>query len=268
MQVPTIPTVTLGQLLTNSATITIPAGDILPLNNTSSITQTIVGSYDPNDKTESHGGQIVQSGFTANDYLTYTIRFENTGTASAINVVVEDFLDSKLEPSSIKMIDASASYSLERIGNHLKWTFSAIDLPPSVPNDEITGHGYIVFKVKPKPGYVIGDIIENTAEIYFDFNPAIVTNTCTTEFVQTLGIKPIAFNNFNYFPNPVKNTLSISYDTTINTIEIITTLGQTIVSKKVNELQTEINLSELSKGIYFVKVTSEGQEKTIKVFKE
>ena len=150
----------------------------------------------------------------------------------------------------------------------MKWIFSAIDLPPSIPNDEITGHGYIVFKIKPKAGYVIGDIIENTAEIYFDFNPAIITNTCTTEFVQALGVNPIAFNNFNYFPNPVKNTLTISNDVSIDTIEITSVLGQTMISKKVNELQTEISLSELSNGIYFVKVTSEGQEKTVKVIKE
>lgn len=266
--VPTIPTVALGQLVTNSVAITIPAGDILPLNNTSSITQTIVGSYDPNEKTESHGGQIVNSTFTSNDYLTYTIRFENTGTANAININVEDFLDSKLEPSSIKMITASAAYSLERINNHLTWKFSGINLPPSIPDNEKIGHGYIVFQVKPKAGYTIGDVIPNTANIFFDFNPAIVTNTCTTEFVLALGTKNFAFSNFNYFPNPVKNTLSISNDSTIDAIEITSVLGQKMFSKNVNELQTEVNLSELSNGIYFVKVTSEGQEKTVKIVKE
>ena len=268
MLVPTIPTVSLGQLVTNSITITLPPGDILPLNNTSSITQTIVGSYDPNEKTEAHGGQIVNANFTSNDYLTYTIRFENTGTANAINVNVEDFLDSKLDPSSIKMITASAAYSLERIDNHLVWNFSGINLPPSIPNNETIGHGYIVFQVKPVAGYTIGDIIPNSANIYFDFNPAIVTNTCTTEFVQTLGTHNFAFNNFSYFPNPVKNTLSISNDTTIDAIEITSVLGQKMISQKVNELHTEINLSELSNGIYFVKVTSEGQKKTMKIVKE
>jgi hypothetical protein len=33
-------------------------------------------------------------------------------------------------------------------------------------------------------------------------------------------------------------------------------------------LQSEVDLNELSNGIYFVKVTSEGQEKTVKVIKE
>jgi hypothetical protein len=44
-------------------------------------------------------------------------------------------------------------------------------------------------------------------------------------------------------------------------------MGQSMISKKVNALQAEINLSELSNGVYFVKVTSEGQEKMVKIIK-
>jgi uncharacterized repeat protein (TIGR01451 family) len=265
MQVPTIPTVTLGQQLTNTASIT-PIDDYL-LNNNSSLTQTIVGSYDPNEKSESHGGRIVHSTFTSNDYLSYTIQFENTGTADAINVRVNDVLDAKLDETSIRMIAASHNYVLDRVGNVLNWKFDGINLPPSVPNTQI-GHGSITFEIKPKTGYAVGDIIPNTANIYFDFNPAIVTNTCNTEFVTTLRNDNFAFENFNFYPNPVKNTLTISNASTINNLEITSVLGQKMLSKKVNELHTEINLSSLSNGIYFVKVTSEGQEKTVKIIKE
>lgn len=267
LQVPTIPTVALGQLVTSSASITSLPGDILPLNNNSSLTQTIVGSYDPNDKQESHGGKILHSTFTDDDYLTYTIRFENTGTANAINVKVEDELDAQLDETTLKMVGASADYSLERVNRSLVWKFNGIDLPPSEPDTEI-GHGYITFKIKPKAGYAIGDIIPNTAEIYFDFNPAIVTNTCNTEFVAALGTNPLVFTNLNYFPNPVSNTLTIVNEFTMDSIEITSALGQKILTQKVNDIQTEINLNHFANGIYFVKVTSEGQEKTVKIVKE
>ena len=267
MQVPTIPTVSLGQLVANTVSVTAPVGDINLLNNISNLTQTIVGSYDPNDKTESHGGKILHSSFTANDYLNYTIRFENTGTAEAINIKVEDILDSKLDENSIRMIASSHPYVLDRVGSNLKWNFNGVNLPPSVPDTQ-TGHGYIVFQVKPKPGFAIGDIIPNTANIYFDFNPAIVTNTCATEFVSTLSNENFTFNNFKLFPNPVKNSLTISNASPIETIEISSILGQKMISKKVNDIQTEIDLSQLSNGIYFVKVTSQGSEKTIKIIKE
>lgn len=267
LQVPTIPTVALGQLITNSATITTLPGDILPLNNNSSLTQTIVGAFDPNDKQENHGGKILHSTFTTDDYLTYTIRFENTGTANAINIKVEDELDAQLDETTLKMVAASADYSLERVNRSLVWKFNGIDLPPSEPNTEI-GHGYITFKIKPKAGYAIGDIIPNTAEIYFDFNPAIVTNTCNTEFVATLGTNPLVFTNLNYFPNPVTNTLTIVNEFTMDYIEITSALGQKILTQKVNDVQTEINLNHFANGIYFVKVTSEGQEKIVKIVKE
>ena len=267
MQVPTIPIVSLGQQLTNTASVTIPIGDVNVSNNNSSMTQTIVGSYDPNDKQESHGGQIQFDSFTSNDYLTYTIRFENTGTANAINVRLEDVLDAQLDETSFRMFSASHNYVLERVGSNVTWKFSGIDLPPSVPDTQI-GHGYVTFQIKPKTGFAIGDIIENTAEIYFDFNPAIITNTHTTEFVETLGNASFAFSNLNYFPNPLKNTLTISNDAPIEFISISSVLGQQILSQKVNTLQTEIDLSTLSNGIYFVKVMCNGAEKTVKIIKE
>jgi uncharacterized repeat protein (TIGR01451 family) len=268
MQVPTIPTVTLGQTLTNTVSVSAPTNDINVLNNNSSITQTIVGSYDPNDKQESHGGRIVHAAFTSNDYLTYTIQFENTGTAEAINIRVEDVLDAQLDETSLRMVSASNPYVLDRVGSNLTWRFDGVNLPPSSPASTTIGHGYITFQIKPKAGYAIGDVIPNSANIYFDFNPAIVTNVCTTEFVTNLGAETLAFDNLKYYPNPVKNTLSISNSSIIDSIEITSILGQQMMNQKVTSLQTEVDLSELSNGIYFVKISSEGQEKTMKIIKE
>jgi uncharacterized repeat protein (TIGR01451 family) len=239
----------------------------VPTDNAASLSQVVIGSLDPNDKTESHGGRIVESGFTANDYLTYTIRFENTGTANAINVNVNDVLDAKLDETSIRMVDASHDYVLNRVGNNLNWMFDNINLPPSVSGTQI-GHGYVVFKVKPKPGYVVGDIIPNLANIYFDFNPAIVTNTCNTEFVTALNNTNFVYNDLKCYPNPVKNSLSISNSSKIETIEITSILGQNVFIKQVNNLQTEIDMSGIANGVYFVKVTSDGLIKTVKIIKE
>lgn len=268
MEVALIPTVNLGDLLTNTVSITVPAGDINPLNNNASLTQTVVGSWDPNDKAESHGPQIQHSTFSANDYLTYTIRFENTGTAEAINIQVTDELHADLDETTVRMVAASHPYVLDRVGSNLTWRFDGVNLETSIPNNPVVGHGYIVFQVKPEAGYVIGDIIPNTANIYFDFNPAIVTNTWTTEFVLALGTPNFAFDHFVYYPNPVKNSLTVSNNTTIDKIEITSVLGQKVKTISVNNLQAEIDLSELNRGLYFVKVTSLGQEKTVKIIKE
>ena len=269
MQVPTLPTVSLGQIVTNTVDIELLAGDILPLNNTSSLMQTIVGSYDPNDITEKHGEEILYSSFTTEDYLIYTIRFENTGTANAINVRVEDMLDDQLDESTLKIIDASHSYSLERVGKHLEWRFSGIDLPPS-ENDENSqvGHGFITFKIKPFPDFEIGDVIPNTAEIYFDFNPAIITNTWVTTFVENLNINESELYNLKVYPNPTKQNLKISNNSIITSIEINSIEGKKVFSKSGFDNVYNVDVSELTNGVYFMRIKGESEEKTIKFIKE
>ncbi|MBL0013955.1 MAG: T9SS type A sorting domain-containing protein [Flavobacterium sp.] len=268
MQVPVIPNVFIGQSVTNS--VSISPSDSNPNNNLSNLTRIITGSYDPNDKTESHGGKILLSDFTAEDYFTYTIRFENTGTAEAINIRVNDLLDEQLDETSIKMVRSSHPYELDRMGKNLTWRFHGINLPPSIPGDEVTGHGYIVFQIKPTPGFAIGDIIPNTADIFFDFNPAIVTNTCTTEFVPLLGLNAFASDAFEYYPNPTSDIVTFNLkntSTTIETIEVMDILGKTLLTKTNNYSNASIDLSSLSKGMYLVKVKAAGQEKTVKISK-
>lgn len=262
--VPTIPTVSLGDLVTNSASIQIN-GDINLTNNSSSLTQTIVGSYDPNDKMESHGGKIVYNSFTSNDYLYYTIRFENTGTASAEFVRIEDLLNNQLDENTFVMLNASHNVNTRREGNKLTWHFYTINLPPTITNP-IASQGFVYFKIKPKPGYAIGDIIPNTAEIYFDYNPAIITNTFTTEFVQALENPSFNANTISLYPNPTNEFVSISnVNDKITSVVIYDISGKIIYTLNKNILSTiDINVSNFAKGIYLVEITSESTIKIIK----
>jgi hypothetical protein len=265
LQVPTIPNVNLGDLLTNSVTIEPLSGDAFPTNNNSSLSQTVVGSYDPNDKTESHGGKIVFDDFTANDYLYYTIRFENTGTASAEFIRVEDVLHSDLDETTFEMLNASHTVNTRRSGNQLTWHFYNIDLPPTVthPNDS---HGYVYFRIKPKPGYSIGDVIPNTASIFFDYNPAIVTNTFNTEFVENLGTDHFESHSIQLFPNPAQDFITITNTNgTIAAVNIFEVSGKQVY--KVSENQTaemNINTSAFADGLYLIEIISGDNLKTNK----
>jgi uncharacterized repeat protein (TIGR01451 family) len=268
MSVPAIPTVSLGQLLTNTAAVDPVIGDYIATNNSSSLTQAVTGSYDPNDKSESHGGKILFSSFTDDDYFYYTIRFENTGTSGALNVSVTDILDDDLDENSLVMINASHTYTLDRVNKSLVWNFDNIQLPVSVANTDI-GKGYINFKIKPKAGYALGDIIPNTASIYFDSNPAVVTNTFNTEFVQSLATQYYDFANlFVLSPVPVKNVLNITIKQTviINSINIYNTLGQLV--QVVNNPNQIIDVSGLQTGTYFIKILSDKGTASSKFLKE
>ncbi len=267
MSVPTIPTVNIGDILTNYTSITTNTNDIFWTNNNFSSSQVVVGAYDPNDKMESHGEQILHSTFTSDDYLYYTIRFENTGTASAFNINIEDTLDEKLNENTVSMISASHDYNLSRSGTNLKWTFDNILLPPSVPDTNI-GKGYITFRVKPKPGYAIGDIIENTAYIYFDFNPAIITNTFRTEFVAALELSDFGHNTVYLSPNPATTSFEIQLKNTVEALALITIndlVGKTIKTiQSESETQISIDVSDLSQGIYLVEITTKNNRKLLK----
>ncbi|MEY3500736.1 MAG: hypothetical protein RL308_2405 [Bacteroidota bacterium] len=269
MEVPAIPIVVLGQQLTSSAQVAFTGTDVFPLNNSATKVETVVGSYDPNEKSEAHGGKILFSSFTANDYLTYTINFENTGTANAINVKVVDVLNSKLDETTVKMVDASAAFSLERVGSTLTWKLNGIDLPPSSPNSETIGHGFITFQVKPRSGYAIGDVIPNTANIYFDVNPAIVTNTNTTLFVQFLEVGEFESRDFVFSPNPAVDSVLIELKNKTNHIKqvnIIDQLGRIIQTTSFSShLNSEIiNLNALNTGTYFLEVISDSNQRIIK----
>lgn len=266
LSVPTIPTVNLGDLVTNTGSVQV-ANDVNLSNNSFSLTHAIVGSYDPNDKMESHGGKIVHNTFTANDYLYYTIQFENTGSASAEFIRVEDILNNQLDENTFEMLSASHNVNTKREGNQLTWHFYNINLPPTSSNPN-GSHGYVSFKVKPKAGYAIGDIIPNTASIYFDYNPVIVTNQFNTEFVQALGNPNFNANTISLYPNPTSEIVTISNSNTndkITTVVIYEVSGKKIYTSNKNTLNTiRIDVSNFSRGLYLVELTSEDNTKITK----
>ena len=167
------------------------------------------------------------------------------------------------------MIDASAAFSLERIGNTLTWKFNGIDLPPSSSSSETIGHGFITFQVKPKSGYAIGDVIPNSANIYFDFNPAIITNVNSTQFVQFLEVNEFESKDFIFSPNPAVDTVLIELKNEndhIKEVKIIDQLGRIIqITSFSSSLNSEIiNLTALNTGTYFLEVTSDSNQRVIK----
>jgi hypothetical protein len=264
--VPAIPTVNLGDILTSNASISFSPADSNPANNTSSASRTVMSSYDPNDINESHGPQIQFDQFSQNDYLTYTIRFQNTGNANAIRVRVDNVLHSRIDENSIEMIAARHDYIMVRRDNTVSWEFNNIQLPPASVNEDLS-NGFITFRVKLKPGFAIGDIIPATASIYFDSNPAIVTETFNTEFVEQLGNPTFNSGSVSLYPNPAKATVQITQtgNEGIEQVAFFDVTGKLVkrISNIINS-QEAIDISTLAKGIYFVEITNTADMKTVK----
>lgn len=262
--VPTIPTVALGDYVTSTATVATAAADTNAGNNSNTVSEIIVGSYDPNDKMESRGAEIPIDTFDSNDYLEYTIRFQNTGTFYATNVRIEDALESQLDWSSFQMVQSSHAYTLTRTNNQLVWNFENIFLP-SADEDEAGSNGYIRFKIKPNAGFEIGDIIANQASIYFDFNPPIITNLFESEFTTSLGTPTFTANTLMVYPNPARAATIISSSSgNIESIQITDITGKVIQSIQVNDTSITLNTADFETGIYLLEITNPQQQKVSK----
>jgi uncharacterized repeat protein (TIGR01451 family) len=179
-----------GDTLHSYVTVNPIAADSTPLNNSAEINQLVTSSFDPNDKTETHGPGFPAQLLANGEYLNYIIRFQNTGSDTAFRVLVRDTLDAKLDWNSLEMISVSHSYRLTIADqNKLEWKFDPIILPDSTHN-MTASQGFIAYRIKPKPNLSEGDTIANRAGIYFDFNLPVITNTQQTVIDHGVSVCP------------------------------------------------------------------------------
>jgi uncharacterized delta-60 repeat protein/uncharacterized repeat protein (TIGR01451 family) len=201
------PAVNIGDTLISYAFITPVGLDQQPKNNAFILKEVVVGSFDPNDKSESHAGQVSPAQLNAGEYLQYMIRFQNTGTDTAFNVYVRDTLQSNLDWSTMEMVIASHPYKLVMDNGVCLWSFNNIALVDSTHN-EPNSHGYIVFRIRPLAGLVAGNQITNSAAIYFDYNLPVPTNIETTTILS--APVPVTLLHFSAKKNGKTNLLSWS----------------------------------------------------------
>jgi hypothetical protein len=231
----------------------------------SGLSERVTNAYDPNDKVCLEGEELKPENIGA--FLNYRIRFENTGTANATNVVVKDMIDTtKLDINTLEIVGASHNM-VTKISNNNKveFIFENIDLP----FDDANNDGYVVFKIKTVPTLVVGDKVSNTANIYFDYNFPIDTKEAVSE-IKDPSLSVVNFNGNDYFtvsPNPANDILNIQK---INAIDIdsaviYSLLGQEVM--RVNNPESSINMSGLKSGSYVLKLTTNKGVSTTKIIK-
>jgi uncharacterized repeat protein (TIGR01451 family) len=254
-----------GEILVFNGNVTPTQDDATPADNTVVLNQTIVNSYDPNDITVHEGATIYEE--QTDDYLHYTIRFQNMGTAEAIDVRVENVLDENLDWSTFEPEASSDSYTVTRNGEHVKFYFNSINLPYEAA-DEPGSHGYISYRIKPKSAFGLGDIAYNDAGIFFDFNEPVLTNEVSTEVIEepTAGLIEVAVQGVAVYPNPVKNVFTVqAINETVSLIEVYDINGRLCLSQSNG---TNVNVQSLNNGLYFVKVTTEKGITNKKIMKQ
>ncbi len=245
------PIVEEGDVLAFIARVNPISGDAAPDDNVFNLNQIAINSFDPNDKQVLEGYQVLIE--DADEYLHYVVRFQNLGTASAINVRVQDSLDEKLDWTTLKVLDASHAMETQLVNRKIDFIFDDINLPTATSNPE-GSKGFVAFKVKPLSTVQLNDVVANAANIYFDFNAAIVTNTVFTTFVEELGVSDYETLKIVAYPNPANDILNIQAEGSISSIEIMNLLGQSLLTSKGHSNHEQVDISGLSAGNYFVRV--------------
>ena len=229
-----------------------------------------VASYDPNDKSAQPKGYDTQHYIYDYTALDYKVRFQNTGTDTAFTVVIRDTISPYLNPETLVMGASSHTYTWTLTGqNILEVQFPNILLVDSMTN-EPASNGFFQYRIQQKANNPIGTIINNTAAIYFDFNPPIFTNTT----FHTIGEDFITINLtvgeiyeeavvVKVFPNPFKHSTRLEVDgkeyETLK-LSVFDVTGRLVAEEKsvlTNTIQLQNN--NLQAGIYFYRLEGDNQ---------
>ncbi len=240
------PSVNIGDDFASSATITALSSDEMFEDNTFTIREIVVGSFDPNEKICLQG--VVVSSEQIGKFLHYRINFENTGTAQAENIVVKDVIDvAKYDLETLQLLSNSHPMVTKITGNKVEFIYEGIQLAAG-------GHGHVVFKIKTKSTLAVGSSVSNQADIFFDYNFPVVTDPAVTTF-QVLGVEDFEIDDsITIFPNPATDFATVKASTAIQSVTLFDVQGRSLMTQLSMGFQVKLDTTAYPKGVYLIKV--------------
>jgi len=229
-----------------------------PWNNLHDITTIVRSSYDPNFKEVAPKGLDEDGKIKLNQTdFRYVVHFENNGTAPAQKVVIVDTLDANLKLSSFRTLNSSHDVvaHVDESGV-LTFTFDNINLDYTPKNVyKASAQGHVAFTISANSTVDYGDAIKNKADIYFDYNEPITTNTVTNTYYDfTKGVQRLDKTaQIVVYPNPSSDIVTIKANNAINQpnqVSIFNMQGQLV--KQVTLSNNTLDVSAFSKGVYML----------------
>ncbi len=217
-------------------------------NNEVSYQGNVLNSYDPNEK---HADLPADLNPNLQEKITYTIHFQNDGNLEAYNIEVRDTLSTNLDISTFQFLGAShpCEVNMDITTREVVFSFPNIMLPSS-ESDTLGSQGIFSYQILENNNLPLGSVIENTAYIYFDFNPAIVTNTTYHTNQAPLGTDKITNERIYLYPNPAEEKIKFSGGS-VHEISIYDLAGKLVLNTNA-VFDNEVSLNNLQTGIYQV----------------
>ncbi len=249
-------TAPLGAPVVNIAAVDNTLPDGVPANNTSTHATAVQGSYDPNDKNvrTSSGWSDDTYIIGTDEWLDYTIRFQNTGTDTAFTVVVTDTLDADLDMAFFEQGVASHAFTVQFLPERVvRWTFANILLPDSGTN-EVASHGAVSFRIRPMQPVLPGTEYRNNADIFFDFNAPVRTNDAVVTAEVSTAVQEHGQERLRVWPNPAQDAINVSVgDAELQSVELLSMDGRVARRVVASGRSVHMDLNGLASGGYVVK---------------
>lgn len=254
----------------SSVVLATEQSDIAPANNVDDLHGMATTSFDPNDKAVDLVS-ITPDQAAAQQKLEYTIRFQNTGTAPAVNVVIKDSLDADWDLATFEMLGATHPFTLTITNEVAIWTFANIMLPDSA-TDPLGSQGSFTYRMAARSSLQLGEQLTNRADIYFDYNEPVLTNTTVTTVELSTGLTDAQRTGaIDLFPNPSNGLVELRHHgapLTNARIQVLDALGRVVYTSTVNGLSqgrsVALDLGDLQSGTYIARLTADGVEERVR----
>ena len=237
--------------------------------------QPIRNSYDPNDKQVEPRGISREGNIEPGTWLSYKIRFMNKGSDTAYIVRITDTLPEHVDLSTLRLGASSHLYTPKLSGRGrpvLTFEMAAINLPDSGRSGSDKAAGFVSFRIRTDKAAPLGTRIENKASIYFDFNPAVVTNTTQNTLYRPLitphlidSVRIITASKtrqsatgsmFSVEPNPGAGRVVVK-SSSLGTLEVYGADGKAMLYP-ISKGATELDFSRLARGLYLLRLNGAG----------
>ncbi len=257
----------IGTVLTTAVTASVTNPEANLINNSFSYLRMVTGSYDPNDKTALTSSRESSEIYyiDGDEWIDYTIRFQNTGTDTAFTVVITDTLPSTLDPATFLNGAASHTHTVSLSGQGiLRWNFPAVLLPDSNVN-EPRSHGFVSFRIRPKQPVLPGTAIENIANIYFDFNEPVITEPSVLVAEFSTGVDEARASGLSVYPNPATATIAVVGED-LASVRILSLEGRVLHQERVEAAPHRMDVHFLAAGTYFMECLHSNGQRAVTQF--
>ena len=248
----------LGALVHSECVAILNETDQDQTNNATIFIDLITGPFDPNDITVDLA-KVDPQDVIEGQWLRYMIRFQNVGTSYAEDVIIENTISPLLDVISISNIFAfSESFSISFAQDKLVFVYDGLFLPDST-SDEEGSHGFIAYDMLIRNNAQAGDTIKSLADIFFDFNLPIRTNTAVTVVEDISSAKtPVENKRLVLAPNIIdaKQPVRIIEPFIPGILRVFDIDGKLQLHVERFTEGDDIEVDKLSAGLYFVTLQS------------